>query len=211
MSRAEGGRRNGIQQREQSRTRHRSRGRNANQKQEGGSTAKNSDQGEELEITKPHFHDFYAEKKDAEKILCIYDSEFSLEKVEMPDLSPQQLSKIFKVREISKRFYGDQSHLVRILIFKPAVAEEETIYLEKPFIWQNLRKFITCVDQYDLQDPTMLVESRVGCKGLNKIYPLQVDFVDRKTRYSYTPGKFYSRHFYLAKNLILAAAKRSLL
>jgi len=60
-------------------------------------------------------------------------------------------------------------------------------------------------------DPTILEQSRVGCKGLNKIYPLHVDFVDRKTRYLYMPGKVYSRHFYLTKNLILAAAKRCLL
>jgi len=101
---------------------------------------------EELEICKEHYHNFYAEKKDHEKVLCIYDSEYSLEKVEMADLTPMQLSKIFKVREISKRFFGDQSLLVRILIFKPAVAEEDIIYLEKPYIYQNLRKFITCID-----------------------------------------------------------------
>lgn len=160
---------------------------------------------------KPQYHDFYNEKKDHKLVLCVYDQELAKEKVDMADLSPQQLSKLFKVREISKRFFGNFSILVRILIFKPVATEEDTIFLEKPYIWQNLRKYITIVDFYNEKDPSILELSEIGCKGLTKIYPLNIEYVDRKSRYTFTPTVQNAKKFYLTKNLILASAKKSLL
>jgi len=46
-----------------------------------------------------------------------------------------QWSRAFKSREICKNFFGDDTVMVRIIVFKPVLLEEETIFLEKPYIW----------------------------------------------------------------------------
>lgn len=81
--------------------------------------------------------------------MCAYDVVWAREKVPIEYLNPYELSKVFKSREICKNFFGDNSLLVRIIVFKPVLLEEDTIFLEKPYIWQNLRKFITIVDFFD--------------------------------------------------------------
>lgn len=67
---------------------------------------------------------------------------------------------------------------------------------------------MTCIDLFDEFDPTQLTESHIGNKGLNKVFPLSLEFVDRKWRYAFDIRK---RLLNLSKNLILAGAKKSLL
>jgi hypothetical protein len=86
-------------------------------------------------INQPEYHDFYGEKKDPSKVMCIYDVVWAREKVAVESLSPMQWSRAFKSREICKNFFGDDTVMVRIIVFKPVLLEEETIFLEKPYIW----------------------------------------------------------------------------
>jgi hypothetical protein len=101
--------------------------------------------------------------------------------------------------------------MIRDLISKCNLKEEDKLYLDQPHIWQNLRKWVTLLDFSNPSDTSKHEFTAVGRKGLNKIYNLHVDYVDRATRYNAKPSKYDPPNHFSTKNLILAAAKKCLL
>ena len=63
-------------------------------------------------INQPEYHDFYGEKKDPSKVMCIYDGVWAREKVAVESLSPMQWSRAFKSREICKNFFSSPYSIV---------------------------------------------------------------------------------------------------
>ena len=101
---------------------------------------------------KEQFRDFYGERKDELKVLPIYDVEFAREMIDFTEFESNQISKLFQCREAQKKCHFDNSLLIRDLIFKPSSHEEDLIFLDKPHLWQNLRKWVTLIDFYHPSD-----------------------------------------------------------
>lgn len=82
------------------------------------------------------------------------------------------------------------------MIFK--AGQEGLVFLDQPHIWQNFRKGMTLLDlsNPDTNEHQLTIVAR---KGLNKIYSMNMDILDVKSK-SHT-----------VKNLLLAGAKKSLL
>lgn len=66
------------------------------------------------------------------------------------------------------------------------------------------------IDFYHPSDASEFQYSIIGRKGLNKIFPLNIEYVDRLTRINVRPEKHHGTNHYSIKNLILAGAKKSM-
>ena len=95
---------------------------------------------------------------------------------------------------------------MRDLILKSSQKDENRLLLDQPHIWQNIRKGMTLLSFSNSSDSDS--KTVIGRKGLNKIYNLNVNFIDRNTRYNFKPSKDDPPNFFSTKNLILAAAKK---
>ena len=66
------------------------------------------------------------------------------------------------------------------------------------------------IDFYHPSDANEFQYSIIGRKGLNKILPLNIEYVDRLTRTSARAEKTHGANHYSIKNLIFAGAKKSM-
>jgi hypothetical protein len=114
---------------------------------EGNKTGKSSVFEDQVQ-----YRDFYGEKKDELKVEPIYDIEFAREMIDFTEFESNQISKLFQCQEAQKKCHFDKSLLIRELIFKPSSHEEDHIFIDKPHIWQNLRKWVTLIDFHHPSD-----------------------------------------------------------
>lgn len=70
---------------------------------------------------------------------------------------------------------------------------------------------MTLLNLYDASDSNQHLKTVIGRKGLNKIYNLNANHVDRSQRYNTKASKYDPVNFFSTKNLILAAAKKCFL
>ena len=70
---------------------------------------------------------------------------------------------------------------------------------------------MTLLSFYDSSDSNQLINTVIGRKGLNKIYNINGNHVDRNQRYNTKASKFDPANFFSTKNLILAGAKKCFL
>ena len=111
--------------------------------------AGNSEEHEnDLNIMDPKYHDFYNIKKDGEKVFCLYDSHMAQEKIELQNLTNREMSYHFKVRGQNKNI-PDSKLAIKIPISKLGYAEEQIMSLRKPYVYQNLRRYMATRDLYD--------------------------------------------------------------
>ena len=66
------------------------------------------------------------------------------------------------------------------------------------------------IDFYHPSNSSEFQYSIIGRKGLNKILPLNVEYVERLTRINVRPEKNHKTNHFSIKNLIFAGAKKSM-
>lgn len=140
---------------------------------------------------------------------CIADDQFNQEKIDVCSLTSNQLSKLFKCKELKKNCPFDKSITMRDLYTGKSSKEDERLFIDQPHIWQNFRKGMTLLNFTDSDSNS--INTVIGRKGLNKIYNLNANHVDRTTRYNTKSSKYDPINYFSTKNLILAAAKKCFL
>ena len=69
---------------------------------------------------------------------------------------------------------------------------------------------MTLIDFYHPSDASEYQYTIIARKGLNKILPLNVEYVDRLTRTNIKTDKKHTTNHFSIKNLLLAGAKKSM-